>query len=161
SLTRRLRIARGEEPADFVLRHARIVNVLSGEIYRGDVVVADGRVVAIGAGYEGRAERDLGGRYLVPGLIDGHMHLESTMMVVAGVLRGDPEVLAKIEAARARGLRVDGHAPAVQGRALNVYAAAGIQSDHESTTVDEAHEKLRLGLWLMVREGSAARNLDA
>ena len=249
SLTRRLRIARGDEPADLVLRNARVVNVLSGEIYAGDVVVADGRIVTIGAGYEGRAQRDLGERYLVPGLIDGHMHLESTMMVmgqfartvvphgtttvvvdphefanvlgvegiryvidsarglplnvyvmlsscvpasplesplrpllaadllpllddprvlglaevmdVSGVLHGDPEVLAKIEATRQRELRVDGHAAGVRGRALSVYTAAGIQSDHESTTVDEAREKLRLGLWLMVREGSTARNLEA
>jgi adenine deaminase len=249
SLTRRLRIARGDEPADLVLRNARVVNVLSGEIYSGDVVVADGRIVTIGAGYEGRAQRDLGERYLVPGLIDGHMHLESTMMVmgqfaravvphgtttvvvdphefanvlgvegiryvidsarglplnvyvmlsscvpasplesplrpllvadllpllddprvlglaevmdVSGVLHGDPEVLAKIEATRQRELRVDGHAAGVCGRALSVYTAAGIQSDHESTTVDEAREKLRLGLWLMVREGSTARNLEA
>ena len=249
SLTRRLRIARGDEPADLVLRNARVVNVLSGEIYSGDVVVADGRIVTIGAGYDGRAQRDLGERYLVPGLIDGHMHLESTMMVmgqfartvvphgtttvvvdphefanvlgvegiryvidsagglplnvyvmlsscvpasplesplrpllvadllpllddprvlglaevmdVSGVLHGDPEVLAKIEATRQRELRVDGHAAGVRGRALCVYTAAGIQSDHESTTVDEAREKLRLGLWLMVREGSTARNLEA
>jgi adenine deaminase len=249
SLTRRLRIARGDEPADLVLRNARVVNVLSGEIYTGDVVVADGRIVTIGAGYEGRAQRDLGERYLVPGLIDGHMHLESTMMVmgqfartvvphgtttvvvdphefanvlgvegiryvidsarglplnvyvmlsscvpasplesplrpllvadllpllddprvlglaevmdVSGVLHGDPEVLAKIEATRQCKLRVDGHAAGVHGRALSVYTAAGIQSDHESTTVDEAREKLRLGLWLMVREGSTARNLEA
>ncbi len=249
SLTRRLRIARGEEPADLVLRNALIVNVLSGEIHPGDVAVADGRVAAIGAGYAGHVERDLQGRYLIPGLIDGHMHLESTMMVmgefaravvpratttvvvdphefanvlglqgmryvmdsarglplnvhvmlsscvpasplesprnalpaaellplleetqvrglaevmdVAGVLRGDPEVLAKIAATRARGLRVDGHAPSLRGQGLSVYAAAGIQSDHESTTVDEAREKLRQGLWLMVREGSAARNLAA
>ena len=249
SLTRRLRIARGDEPADLVLRNARVVNVLSGEIYSGDVVVADGRIVTIGAGYEGHAQRDLGGRYLVPGLVDGHMHLESTMMVmgqfartvvphgtttvvvdphefanvlgmdgiryvidsarglplnvyvmlsscvpasplesplrpllvadllpllddprvlglaevmdISGVLHGDPEVLAKIEATRQCKLRVDGHAAGVHGRALSVYTAAGIQSDHESTTVDEAREKLRLGLWLMVREGSTARNLAA
>lgn len=249
SLSRRLRIAAGDKPADLVLRNARIVNVLSGEIHPGDVVVAGGRVVTIGEGYEGRAEQDLDGRYLVPGLIDGHMHLESTMMVmgqlarvvvphgtttvvidphefanvlgvagmryamdsarglplnvyvmlsscvpasplesprhtlladdllplwddprvlglaevmdVPGVLRGDAQVLAKIEAARARGLAVDGHSPGVTGRALNTYAAGGIQSDHESTSADEAREKLRLGLWLMIREGSAARNLEA
>src|SRR5690349_12372530 len=87
SLTRRLRVARGEEPADLVLRNARIVNVLSREIHPGDVVVADGRVVTIGGGYEGRHERDLQGRYLVPGLIDGHMHLESTMMVMGEFAR--------------------------------------------------------------------------
>ena len=249
SVTRRLRIARGEEPADLVLRHAQVVNVCSGEMYPADVVIADGCVVTIGEGYSGEEEHDLEGHYLVPGLIDGHMHLESTMMVmgefartviphgtttvvidphefanvlgvegmryvldsardvpldvyamlsscvpasplesprapllaadllpllddphvlglaevmdVAGVLRGDEQVLAKIEAARRRGLRVDGHAPGLRGRALSAYAAAGIESDHECTTEAEAREKLRLGLWLMVREGSAARNLEA
>lgn len=248
-MTRRLRIARGEEPADLALRNARIVNVLSGEVHCGDVAIADGRIVTIGENYRGREERDLDGRCLAPGLIDGHMHLESTMMTmgefartvvphgtttividphefanvrgvegmryvmdsargvplnvyvmlsscvpasplesprrpllaadllpllddpavlglaevmdVAGVLRGEPEVLAKIEAVRGRGLRVDGHAPGVRGRALATYAAAGIQSDHESTSAEEAREKLRLGLWLMVRDGSAARNLEA
>ena len=249
SIARRLRIARGEEPADLVLRRARVVNLCSGEIYHDDVVIADGRVVTLGAGYEGLAEHDLEGRFLVPGLIDGHMHLESTMMVmgqfartvvphgtttvvidphefanvlgiegiryvldsargvplnvyamlsscvpasplesprapllaadllpllddprvlglaevmdVAGVVRGDEQALAKIEAARERGLRVDGHAPGLRGRALRVYATAGIQSDHECATIEEAREKLRLGMWLMAREGSAARNLAA
>ncbi|MCA1599954.1 MAG: adenine deaminase, partial [Chloroflexi bacterium] len=74
-----LRIASGEEPADLALRDAQVVNVLSGVIYRNDVMIADGRVVALCDGYEAREERDLGGRYLTPGLIDGHMHLESTM----------------------------------------------------------------------------------
>lgn len=248
SIARRLRIASGEEPADLVLRRANVVNLCSGEIYLDDVVIADGRVVTLGAGYEGLAEHDLEGRYLAPGLIDGHMHLESTMMVmgefartvvphgtttvvidphefanvlglegihyvldsargvplnvyamlsscvpasplesprapllaadllpllydprvlglaevmdVAGVLRGDEQVVAKIEAAQRRGLRVDGHAPGLRGHALGIYAAAGIQSDHECATVDEAREKLRLGMWLMAREGSAARNLE-
>ncbi len=243
-----MRVASGAEPADLVLRNARVVNVLSGEIYLSDVAIADGRVAVLGAGYEAREERDLGGRYLAPGLIDGHMHLESTMMTlgqfaravvphgtttalldphefanvlglagiryvldaardvplnayvmlsscvpasplesprqplraddllplldhtgvrglaemmdVPGVLRADPDVMAKIEATRRRGLAVDGHAPFVHGRALNTYVAAGIQSDHESTTVEEAREKLRLGLWLMVRDGSTTRNLD-
>jgi adenine deaminase len=262
SLMRRLRIARGEEAADLILRNARIVNVCSGEIYPGDVIIADGRIVTISEerlwqddrtgerrSYQGREERDLEGYYLAPGLIDGHMHLESTMMVmgefaravvphgtttviidphefanvlgvpgiryaidsarsvplnvyvmlsscvpasplesprqplltadmlplldepgvlglaemmnVSGVLHGDAEVLAKIEATRACGRVVDGHAPGERGHRLRTYAAAGIQSDHESTTVAEAREKLRLGLWLMIREGSAARNLEA
>jgi len=249
SLQRRVRIARGDEPADLVLRNAQLVNVCSGEIYRTDVVVADGLVVTLGEGYEGKEERDLGGRYLVPGLIDGHMHLESSMMVtgefarvvvphgtttimidphefanvlgieglryiirsarnvplnvnimlspcvpvsplespwetllaadlmpllddpqvrglaevsdIAAVLRGDPQVLDKIEVVRARGRVVDGHAPGMRGRELRTYVAAGVQSDHESTSVEEAREKLRLGLAFMIREGSVARNLDA
>ena len=252
ALERRLRVAAGDEPAELVLRNGRVVNVCSGEIYRGDVVVDDGRVVTVCAepwGHTGREERDLEGQYLAPGLIDGHMHLESTMLTmgefaravvphgtttvildpheyanvlgpegirfvvdaarglpldafvmlpscvpasplesphrpllaadllpflddpavlglaemmdVPGVLARDREALAKIVATQTRGRAVDGHAPAVRGDRLAVYAAAGIGSDHESTTVEEAREKLRLGLWLMVREGSASRNLGA
>ncbi|EQD41893.1 adenine deaminase, partial [mine drainage metagenome] len=83
------------------------------------------------------------------------------MMDVAGVLAGNPDVLAKIEAVQARGGVVDGHAPGLSGRDLCAYATAGPMSDHESSTPAEARERLRLGLWLMVREGSAARNLHA
>jgi len=81
------------------------------------------------------------------------------LMNYPAVVSGDPETLAKIEAAGGR--HVDGHAPGLSGRALNAYLAAGVQSDHECTTYDEALEKRRLGMWVMVREGSAARNLEA
>jgi adenine deaminase len=251
SSARRIRVARGEEAADLILRNGQLVNVCSGEIYPADIVIVDGIIAAIGepGQYEANETRDLGGRFLVPGLIDGHMHIESTMLTLAqfaqvvvphgtttviidpheyanvmgvegiryalasgrnlpltvyavlsscvpasplesprqilsaadllplldddrvlglaemmdvpGVLQANPQVLAKIEATRARGRVVDGHAPSVRGRDLNAYASAGIMSDHESTTIDEAREKLRLGMWLMVREGSAARNLEA
>ncbi|HEY7355509.1 MAG TPA: adenine deaminase [Ktedonobacterales bacterium] len=250
-IARRIRVARGEEAGDLILRNGQLVNVCSGEIYPADVVIVEGTIAAIGepGQYEAREAHDLGGRFLVPGLIDGHMHIESTMMTLAqfaqvvvphgtttviidpheyanvmgvegiryalasgrnlpltvyavlsscvpasplesprqvlsaadllplleddrvlglaemmdvpGVLHANPQVLAKIEATRARGRVVDGHAPGVRGRDLNAYAAAGIMSDHESTAIDEAREKLRLGMWLMVREGSAARNLEA
>ncbi len=249
-ITRRIRVARGEEPGDLILRNGQLVNVCSGEIYPADVVIVEGTIAALGepGQYEAAASRDLGGRFMAPGLIDGHMHIESTMMTlaqfaqvvvprgtttiiidpheyanvmgvegiryalasgrnlpltvyavlsscvpasplesprqalsaadllplleddrvlglaemmdVAGVLHANPQVLAKVEATRARGRVVDGHAPGVRGRDLNAYAAAGIMSDHESTSIDEAREKLRLGMWLMVREGSAARNLE-
>jgi adenine deaminase len=89
-LRRRIQIARGELPADLVLRNAQLVNVCSGECYRADVALADGLVVGIsspGDGYQGREERDLQGRWLAPGLIDGHMHIESTMMVLAEFAR--------------------------------------------------------------------------
>ncbi len=250
-IARRVRVARGEEPGDLILRNGQLVNVCSGEIYPADVVIVEGAIAAIGepGQYEAREARDLGGRFLAPGLIDGHMHIESTMMTLAqfaqvvvphgtttviidpheyanvmgiegiryalasgrnlpltvyavlsscvpasplesprqalsaadllplledervlglaemmdvpGVLHANAQVLAKIEATRARGRVVDGHAPGVRGRDLNAYATAGIMSDHESTTIEEAREKLRLGMWLMVREGSAARNLEA
>ncbi|HZR41854.1 MAG TPA: adenine deaminase [Ktedonobacteraceae bacterium] len=255
-LQRRIQIARGELPADLVLRNAQLINVCSGECYLADVAIADGLVVGVGAlgkgyvqSYRGREERDLQGRWLAPGLIDGHMHIESTMLVlsefarivvprgvtavmldphefanvmglegiryvletgrdlplsayvmlsscvpasafespyrvlladdllplledervlglaemmnVPGVLQGDEQVLAKISATLQHGLVVDGHAPGVRGMDLCAYAAAGVMSDHECTTLEEARERIRLGMWLMIREGSAARNLDA
>ncbi len=251
-LQRRIRIARGELAADLVLRNAQLVNVCSGECYPADVAIADGIIVGVSApgdGYRGREERDLQGRWLAPGLIDGHMHIESTMLVLAefarvvtprgvtavmldphefanvmgvegiryvlesgcglplsayvmlsscvpassfespyrvlvaddllplledervlglaemmnmpGVLHGDEQVLAKIVATHKHGLVVDGHAPGLSERDLCAYAAAGVMSDHECTTLAEARQRIRLGMWLMIREGSAARNLDA
>ncbi len=255
-LRRRIQVARGELPADLVLRNGKLVNVCSGECYLADVAILDGYVVGISEtqqseanDYHGQVERDLQGRWLSPGLIDGHMHIESTMLVLPefarlvvpcgvtsvmldphefanvmgvegiryvlesgrnlplsayvmlsscvpasayespyrvlkaedllplledervlglaemmnmpGVLQGDEQVLAKIDATLRRGLVVDGHAPGLRGRDLCAYAAAGVMSDHECTTVEEARARLRLGMWLMIREGSAARNLDA
>ena len=250
-LQRRIRVARGEIPAELVLRNARLVNVCSGECYPADIAIADGRVVGIsapGEGYRGHEERDLQGRWLAPGLIDGHMHIESTMLVLSefarivtprgvtvvildphefanvmgvagiryvlesgrdlplssyimlsscvpasayespyrvllaedllplledervlglaemmnmpGVLHADEQVLAKIVATQKRGLVVDGHAPGLDGPDLCAYATAGVMSDHECTTLEEARQRIRLGMWLMIREGSAARNLD-
>ncbi len=83
------------------------------------------------------------------------------MMNFPGVLAADPDVLAKLAAARALGLPIDGHAPGLGGAALDAYAAAGPGADHESTGLEEAREKLRRGLTIMIREGSTARNLDA
>jgi adenine deaminase len=255
-LRRRVKVARGELPADLVLRNGMLVNVCSGECYRADVAVVDGVIVGVCvtengliSGYHGREERDLQGRWLAPGLIDGHMHIESTMLVLSefarlvvprgvtavmldphefanvmgvegiryvlesgrnlplsayvmlsscvpassyetpyrvlqapdllpllheervlglaemmnmpGVLHGDEQVLAKIDAALAHGLVVDGHAPGLSRQDLSAYAAAGVMSDHECTTLEEARERVRLGMWLMIREGSAARNLEA
>ncbi|HEV2141372.1 MAG TPA: adenine deaminase [Candidatus Dormibacteraeota bacterium] len=79
------------------------------------------------------------------------------MMNFPGVIAGRPAELAKLETGLTS--HVDGHAPGVRGRALNAYIAAGIGSDHECSTLDEALEKRRLGMWIMLREGSAARNL--
>src|SRR5262245_58318984 len=89
-LQRHIQIARGLLSADLVLRNARLVNVCSGECYPADVAVADGLVVGVsapGEGYRGREERDLAGRWLAPGLIDGHMHIESTMLVLSEFAR--------------------------------------------------------------------------
>jgi adenine deaminase len=81
------------------------------------------------------------------------------MMNFPGVIAGDPAVLAKLEVRRAS--HADGHAPGVLGRDLDAYAAAGIRSDHEATTLEEALEKRRRGLWVLIREASNARNLRA
>ena len=81
------------------------------------------------------------------------------MMNVPGVLADDPEVLGKIAAAKAAGKRIDGHFPGGRGEALSRYAAAGITSDHETLTADEALEKVAAGMTVFIREGSAAKNL--
>lgn len=245
-----LAAARGDAPAGLLLADARIVNVFTGEVLRGDIAVHGSRIAAVGEGLSsGAAERvDLKGAFVAPGLIDAHMHVESTMLpptgfaslalphgttgavldpheianvlglpgirflmdnaegapfsamwaasscvpschletsgatltaddlaplfdderVVAlaemmnfpGVVHADAGVLRKVNLGLARRI-VDGHCPGLRGRALQAYAAAGISSDHESTGIDEAREKLRAGMQVFIREGSAARNLGA
>ena len=89
------------------------------------------------------------------------------MMNYPGVINGDPEVLAKIKLSRDLGKRVDGHAPGLSGEALVKYISAGIESDHECSTLEEAIEKLEVAkklnqeFYIMIREGTAARNLEA
>ncbi len=241
----KLRIARGEQPAELLFRNASLVNVLSGEIYREHVAVDDGRIVGLGD-YEGKNVIDLDGAYLAPSFIDGHFHVESTMLTVPeftraavphgtgamvidpheyanvlglegiryvldssknlpidffimlpscvpathlesagakftaddlalmigddriagiaelmnypGVFLGMESELAKIRAGK--GKAIDGHAPGLRGKNLNAYVLAGVCSDHESTELEEAREKLRLGMHLLVREGSTERNLE-
>jgi adenine deaminase len=85
----------------------------------------------------------------------------SEMMNVPGVLNGDSDVLAKLEAARRRGKPRDGHAPGVRGDDARAYAEAGIQTDHECVSIEEAREKLDAGMKIAIREGSAAKNFDA
>jgi len=231
--------------AALVLRNGQLVNVISGEIYSTDIVIHDRHVVALGAGYSGRREVDLAGMFVVPGLIDAHVHIESSLVTppefaravlphgvttvvtdpheIANVLGlegmrymleraknvplnmyvmasscvpatametsgarleaedlaqlvdhpwvlglaelmnypavalGDEGMLDKIALFKGRAL--DGHAPAMTGLMLNAYTAAGVQSEHECTTVAEAREKLRLGLTIFIREGTTTRNL--
>lgn len=248
-LEERIAAARGEGLVDLVLRGGTLINVFSAEMEETDVAVQDDRVVGLGPGYRGREEIDVRGRVLCPGFIDGHMHVESSMITVPelaravvprgttaavldphelanvyglagiryvldsrralpmsifvmassavpathmetagarleaedlapllteegvlglaemmnfpGVVQGDAAVLAKLRAAQAVGAVVDGHCPGLSGQELNAYVAAGIGSDHESTTVEEAREKLRRGMYLMIREASNAHNLEA
>lgn len=241
-------VASGETGADLLLKDGLIVNVFNGEIFRSNVAVKRGVIAGIGDYASGTEVVDLEGQYLLPGFIDGHIHIESSMlappafaaaalphgttsliadpheianvaglagisfMVEAskdipldffytipscvpaspletsgavlnpaevaaafamfpsspglgemmnypGVLKGDPAVLAKILHARSAGYRVDGHAPLLNGRELNAYVAAGIESDHECSSAAEAREKIGLGMALLIREGSAAKNL--
>ena len=98
---------------------------------------------------------------LLPLLQDKRVLGLAEMMNMPGVLHGDVQVLAKIVATQQSGLVVDGHAPGLSGHDLCAYATAGVMSDHECTSLEEARQRIRLGMWLMIREGSAARNLDA
>jgi adenine deaminase len=85
----------------------------------------------------------------------------SEMMNFPGVISGDPEVHKKLEIARRLGKPVDGHAPGLKGNDLQMYVEAGISTDHECSTLEEAKEKILLGMKILIREGSAARNLNA
>ncbi len=245
TLAQRIAVARGDVPAQLILRNAQLVNVLSGEIYPTDIVIDDGDVAALGTGYSAQQVIDLNGRYVCPGFIDAHVHIESSlctppefsravlahgvttvvtdpheianvlglegirfmlerakhgpinmfvmasscvpathmetngarleaedlapllndpwvlglaeMMNYPGVINGDEGVLDKLDLFKERVL--DGHSPAVRGKPLNAYVSAGIESDHECTTVEEALEKLRLGLTIFIREGTTTHNL--
>jgi adenine deaminase len=245
-LARRLAVARGDEPADLVLRGGRVLSVFTREWLDLSVAVVDGYVAGLGD-YEGRETLDVSGRFVVPGFIDAHLHLESpkllpdefarlvlplgTTAVVAdpheianvlgtdgvhwlldfctdlpldvyfmapscvpassfesprralndgdlegllrrrrvlglaemmnfpGVIAGDESELSKLRLHGAE--HVDGHAPGVAGKELNAYAASGIRSDHEALTPEEGRERLRAGIWLLIREASMARNLKA
>lgn len=107
------------------------------------------------------AGADLGAEDL-NGLMDEDMVVAlGEMMNFPGVIHCDPQVLAKLETAKKYGLRMDGHSPGLTGRMLNAYLASGISSDHECTTAEEAAEKLDAGVYIMVRQGTGAKNLDS
>jgi len=244
-LARMIEVARGEREADLLLKNGKVINVFSGEIYPADVAIYKGKVIGLGNGYHAKNEMDISGEYLSPGFIDGHIHLESSMVKVSefartvvpmgttsviidpheianvfglegirymlksskynplnifmmlpscvpasslgtsgailnitdlyhllkekwvlglgemmnfpGVLNKVPEVLDKITIAAHK--CIDGHAPNLTGKDLCAYISTQIRSDHECTTVEEAREKLRLGMYIMLREGSVTRNL--
>lgn len=243
---RLIETAAGRCPADLVIRNAQVVDVFTATVFAADVAVVAGRIAGVGR-YEGKETYDARGGIVAPGLIDAHVHVESSllsppefgrllaphgttavvsdpheianvlgvtgirymlaagraapidihvmlsscvpashlesaagaldaaalaplldepgvlglaeMMNFPGVVGGDPAVLKKL--ALAAGRVVDGHAPGLRGAALQGYVSAGIGSDHECTSADEAAEKLRAGLMIFIREGSQARNLDA
>jgi adenine deaminase len=234
--------ARGLVPADVVFRNARIFNPFTCTWETGNLAIKDGIVLGIGE-YTGNMEQDCSGKYIVPGLIDAHVHIESSllapkeyarvvavhgtttviadpheianvagseglefmlaerngaaidirymlpscvpatpldvggatlnardlsqfagcdgvsglgeMMNVPGVLAGDEEIRKKLALFAVR----DGHAPFVTGNELNAYIFAGPDSDHECTTLAEAEEKLRKGMFIYIREGSTEHNI--
>ncbi|MFV1959102.1 MAG: adenine deaminase, partial [Planctomycetota bacterium] len=246
-LKRRIAQALGREKADLAVKGTRFLDVASGAIARGDVAVGGDRIIGTFEEYEGEVEIDGRDLVVVPGFIDTHVHVESTlvtpsefdrcvlprgtttaicdpheisnvlgleglgyffecapglvmdlrvqlsscvpathlqtsgarvgaedlerfrghphgiglaeMMNYPGVLFGDEEVLAKIAAFE--DVHVDGHCPLLRGRELNAYAACGIRNCHESTSLEEAAEKLAKGLQVLIREGSVSKDVDA
>ena len=246
SLKERIQIASGDGIADLLIKNGRVVDVFSGQIEKKDVAIFGGVIVGFGD-YQAREIIDVKGDFLCPGLIDGHVHIESSMVTIPefaravlpngtttvvtdpheianvlgregirfmaesarglplnvfimlpscvpathmetsgatlraidlkslfkepwviglaemmnfpGVIFRNPEVIKKIE--MAKGKRIDGHAPMLSGKGLYAYLTAGIRSDHECTTLREAKEKLKNGMWIMIREGTTARNLRA
>ncbi len=244
---RLIQAALGEIPADLLLKNGQIVDVFTGTVFPADVAVIDGRIACVGHCGEARETVDLEGRFVSPGLINAHCHVESSMAVPAvycaeelrwgvttlitdpheianvaglpgirymldaseslpinyyvqlpscvpatpfehagcvlgadelaglaghprvlglgemmnapGVISCDPEVMRKLDLFEGR--IIDGHAPQAHGCWLQAYAAAGICTDHESISYGEAREKLRAGIAVLIREGSATHNLEA
>src|SRR6056297_3541987 len=246
-LERRIAQGRGDEPADLVLRGGRIFDVISGEMLEGDVAICGDTIVGTCAAYEGRRVIDVTGLTLVPGFIDTHLHIESSLvtpfefdrcvtprgvttaicdpheianvmgpdgiryfqaasehtvmdirvqlsscvpstdmetagaeigagglqevmghpsgiglaevMNYPGVIHRDPGMMAKLRLFD--GGHIDGHCPQLSGRDLNAYCAAGIRTEHEVTTAEEAREKLQKGMRVLIREGSVSKDLEA
>lgn len=238
---------RGVAPADMVLRGGRVFDLMTGTLVEGDVAICGDTIVGVGEPYEGREVVDVTGRILVPGFIDTHLHIESSLvtpfefdrcvtprgvttaicdpheianvigvpgieyfqqaaghtimdikvqlsscvpstemetagaritaedllplnghssgiglaefMNYPGVIHRDPQAMTKLEAFRGR--HIDGHAPMLTGRDLNAYIAAGIRTEHEATTAEEALEKLRKGMRILIREGSVSKDMHA
>jgi adenine deaminase len=246
-LTKRIAQGRGDASADLVLRGAQVFDVITGAMLDGDVAICGDTIVGTCADYDGKQIVDVTGLTLVPGFIDTHLHIESSLvtpfefdrlvtplgvttaicdpheianvlgvagiqyfldaaletvldirvnlsscvpstdmetsgarieaadlialrdhaaviglaevMNYPGVIHQDQGIMAKLEAFK--GGHIDGHAPMLSGKDLNAYIAAGIRTEHEATTADEAREKLQKGLRVLIREGSVSKDLDA
>lgn len=243
-----LAVVNGTQPADLRIDNVRVVNVFTRRVEQGPIAIFRGRIASVGLPADARETIDARNAFAVPGLIDAHMHVESTMLMPSefarlavargttaavldpheianvlgipgirmlmddaedapihpiwmapscvpashmetpgatldvdatrqlledprirglaemmnfpGVVHAVPNVLAKVALGLQHGL-IDGHAPGLRGRALQAYVAAGVMTDHECTTADEAREKISRGMQIAIREGSAARNLAA
>lgn len=248
TLKGKIRAASGAEQAELVLKHGRVVNVFTDELEEADVAITGGYVVGVG-NYQGETEVEMAGKIICPAFMDGHIHLESSMLspwefqkavlphgtscVITdpheianvagragirymmdatkdlaldvyfmlpscvpstsldesgavleakellpfykdervlglaelmnsyGTVAAEEGILEKILDAKSCHRVIDGHAPFLSGKALNAYITAGVTSDHECSESEEAKEKYRRGQWIMIREGTAAQNLDA
>lgn len=246
-LENRIDQGRGVAPADLVLKGARVFDLITGDLVETDVAICGDTIVGVFGTYQGQREIDLSGRILVPGFIDTHLHIESSLvtpfefdrcvtphgvttaicdpheianvcgltgiqyfldasartlmdirvqlsscvpsthmettgarleaddiaplmnhprviglaefMNYPGVLFKDAGCLAKLAAFAGR--HIDGHAPLLRGNDLNGYISAGIRTEHEATSYDEALEKLRKGMRVLIREGSVSKDLHA
>lgn len=247
ALADRIAQGKGDRPADLVLKGGRIFDLITGELVESDVAICGDTIVGTFGTYDGLREIDVSGRILVPGFIDTHLHIESSLvtpfefdrcvtprgvttaicdpheianviglagieyflkvanhclmdirvqlsscvpsthmetagakllakdllpfidhphgiglaefMNFPGVLMQDPEAMEKLEAWQGR--HIDGHAPLLRGKGLNGYISAGIRTEHEATTAEEALEKLRKGMRVLIREGSVSKDLEA
>ena len=246
SLKRLIDVANGKKKADLVLKNGSIVDVCSGKIFKADLAVAEGYIAGFGE-YDGEVEVDIEGKYIAPGLMDAHIHIESsyctpeefgrmvvphgtttviadpheivnvcgikgfhymqeaakntclsvkymmpscvpaTKMEDAGyvisaedmaddivdipglgefmdynaIIENDDIALDKLVLAKNHGKIVDGHSPNLSGKALNAYACAGIDTDHECSTLEEMEDRLERGIYVQLRQGSACHNLCA
>ena len=248
SLKRLIDVANGKKKADLVLKNGSIVDVCSGKIFKADLAVAEGYIAGFGE-YDGEVEVDIEGKYISPGLMDAHIHIESsyctpeefgkmvvphgtttviadpheivnvcgikgfhymqeaakntclsvkymmpscvpaTKMEDAGyvisaedmaddivskdvpglgefmdynaIIENDDIALDKLVLAKNHGKIVDGHSPNLSGKALNAYACAGIDTDHECSTLKEMEDRLERGIYVQLRQGSACHNLGA
>ena len=239
--------AMGRMDADLAIRNAMVVDVYSRTSFKADVYIKDGIIIGFDGERKAREEYDAEGRYLIPGLIDAHCHIESShlspaqfsdtvvpfgtttviadpheicnvcgldgmeymlkasegiplsvflmfpscvpatpfehagavleaedvrkyiehprvlglgeMMNYPGVASSDDAVLSKLEEAYRTGKNIDGHAPSITGQGLDGYIAAGITTDHECETPEELQEKVRKGMYVMLRQGTACRNV--
>jgi len=246
-LEHRIAVARGEVPADIVLKGGMIFDLMTGALITGDVAIVGDRIAGVYESYEGAREIDVSGQIIVPGFIDTHLHIESSLvtpfefdrcvaprgvttaicdpheianvigldgiryfqaasehtvmdirvqlsscvpsthmetagaellaedlakvmghrsaiglaefMNYPGVIYRDPEAMKKLYLFE--DAHIDGHCPQLSGRDLNAYIAAGIRTEHEATTADEAREKLRKGMRVLIREGSVSKDLHA
>src|SRR6266508_49614 len=136
-----IRTARGDRPADLVLRNARVINLFAGDVELNDVAIAGGLVAGLGRDYQGATVVDLGGRYLAPGFMDGHMHVESSMVP-------PPEFARAVVPQGTTAVVVDPHEIA------NVFGAAGIRY------MLDASESMPLSVFVMLPSAVPAWTME-